>query len=150
MLLRERNPRVITLLHNRVNEATRDPSFRGVAWRVGDAFQAPMLQALIDAQGISGFVNKDVEGYAAEVLRGLDTTLPCRSSEYLPAARRFALGCVERLTELGDYQYKWSMGDSHRIACPDWCDADETRRFVSNSSLRVGFTDIYARLCRSN
>ncbi len=84
------------------------------------------------------------------MLRGLDTTLPGRSSEYLPAARGVALGCVERPKELPDYRYNLSMGESHRLARPDWCDADDTRRFVSNSSLRVGFADIYARLCRSN
>jgi len=149
LLVSERTLTVSTLSQGWIHEVQRDPSFRGVAWHSGDAVHVTTLQALVDAYGVPAFVKLDVEGYEAEVLRGLDTTLPCLSFEYLSAARQVALACVERLMELGDYRYNWSTGESHRLARDRWCGPDEIRRFVKDLPLRAGSGDVYARLRRN-
>lgn len=148
LLVSERTPTVTTLSRDWIREVQRDPSFRGIAWNSGAAVRVTTLQALIEDHEIPGFVKIDVEGYEAEVLRGLDTALPCLSFEYLSVARHLALECVERLAGLGDYHYNWSVGESHRLARTTWCDVDEIRRFIENLPLRAGSGDIYARLAR--
>ncbi len=99
--------------------------------------------------GVPACVKLDVEGYEANVLRGLNTPLPCISFEYLPAARHVALACLKLLTEFGDYRYNWSAGESHRLARPQWCVAKDVHHFVENLSLGAGPGDIYARLQRN-
>ncbi len=146
LLVSERTPTVSTLSRDWTRAVQQDPSFRRVKWRPGSTVHVTTLQALRHAYGVPAFVKIDVEGYEAEVLRGLDTALPCLSFEYLPAAKQVVFDCLERLTKLGDYRYNWSAGETHRLARARWCDADEVRRFVDNLSLRDGSGDIYARL----
>ncbi len=149
LMVSERTPTVSTLSRDWIRDVQRDPSFRGVAWRPGDAVHVTTLQALVDTYGVPAFVKLDVEGYEANVLRGLETPLPCISFEYLPAARHVALACLNLLTELGDYRYYWSAGESHRLARPQWCAAKDVRPFIDNLSLGAGSGDIYARLQRN-
>jgi len=149
LMVSERTPTVTTLSRDWIDEVRKDPSFRGVTWRSGAAVRVTTLQALIEAHGVPTFVKLDVEGYEANVLRGLDTPLPCLSFEYLPAARHVALECVDRLTEFGDYRYNWSRGESHRLERAEWCDARAIRGVLEGLSSRAGSGDIYARLRRS-
>ncbi len=146
LLISECNPTVTTLSHSWILDVQQDPGFKGVTWSAGDTVHVSTLQKLIDTYGIPAFVKIDVEGYEAEVLRGLNTRLRCLSFEYLPAARRVALECIECLMELGNYHYNWSFGESHRLARANWCDADEIRHVIESLSLQAGSGDIYARL----
>ena len=145
LLVSDRTPTVTTLSQEWAQEVRRDPSFKQVRWRTGDAVQVTTLQALIEDYGVPAFVKIDVEGYEAEVLRGLEIAVTCLSFEYLPAARAVALECVQRLNTLGNYTYNWSVGESHRLARRDWCSADEICRFIENVGLQAGSGDIYAR-----
>lgn len=146
LLVSERTPTVTTLSRDWILEVQRDPGFRGVAWKPGNAVPVITLQQLIDRYGIPDFVKIDVEGYEAEVLHGLDTALPCVSFEYLPAARQVALQCLERLAKLGNYHYNWSVGESHRLADVRWCSREEIHAIIESLSLRAGSGDVYARL----
>lgn len=145
LLVSERTPTVSTLSPDWIIDVQQDPSFRGVTWKPGKAVPITTLQTLIETYGIPAFVKIDVEGFEAEVLRGLDTALPCLSFEYLPAARRVALECIERLATLGDYHYNWSVGESHRLERAEWSDSNEIRRFIESLTLQAGSGDIYAR-----
>ena len=146
LMVSERTPTVTTLSQEWIDEVRRDPSFRGVNWDSGDTVPMTTLQSLIDSYGVPAFVKLDVEGYEANVLRGLATPLPCLSFEYLPAVRHVALECVDRLTEFGDYRYNWSTGESHRLERAQWCDARDVRGFIHDLSSPDGSGDIYARL----
>ncbi len=145
LLVSERTPTVTTLSQEWTHEVRQDPGFQRVRWRIGDAVQVTTLQALIEDYGVPAFVKIDVEGYEAEVLRGLEIAVTCLSFEYVPAARAVALECVQRLNSLGNYTYNWSVGESHRLARRDWCSADEICRFIENVGLQAGSGDIYAR-----
>lgn len=147
LLVSERTPTVTTLSQEWTHEVRRDPGFRHVTWRnADDEVQVTTLQALIEDYGVPAFVKIDVEGYEAEVLRGLETAVPCLSFEYLPAARAVPLECVQRLKALGNYSYNWSVGESHRLARRDWCNSEEISRWLENLPLQAGSGDIYARL----
>lgn len=146
LLVNERAPTVTTLSHAWIDDVRQDPGFRGLHWSDGDEVELTTLQALIGQYGMPQFVKIDVEGFEEEVLAGLSTPLPALSFEYLPAARGVALGCVDRLTELGEYRFNWSRGESHRLAESEWLDADDIRRFIAALNERSGSGDVYARL----
>ncbi|MDX1605621.1 MAG: FkbM family methyltransferase, partial [Candidatus Competibacterales bacterium] len=134
LLVSERTPTVSTLSRAWTEQVGAEPGFRRVEWSEGATVPVTTLQALIERHGIPGFVKIDVEGYEAEVLAGLDTALPALSFEYLPAVRDTALACVDRLEQLGRYHYNWSVGERHRLAAPQWRDAEGIRAFIGNLS----------------
>lgn len=148
LLVSERTPTVTTLSQEWIDDVRRDPSFRAVEWAPGDTVPVMTLEALIRTYGSPDFVKIDVEGYEARVLRGLATPLPCLSFEYLHAARQVALECIERLAGLGDYEYNWSAGETHRLSRAQWCDTAEIQRVVEGLPEGPGSGDIYARLAR--
>jgi FkbM family methyltransferase len=146
LLMSERTPTVTTLSREWLEQVEGTPAFRGVSWREGAEVEMTTLQALIGRHGMPRFTKIDVEGYEADVLRGLSVALASLSFEYLPAARQVALECLEYTSSLGLYRYNWSLGESHRLAARDWVEADEMRRFIRELPETAGSGDVYARL----
>jgi FkbM family methyltransferase len=140
------NLTLTTLSPEWAREVAKDAGFRRTRWQPVQTVPVTTLQAMLVAYGVPDFVKIDVEGLEAEVLRGLETPLPCLSFEYLPVARARALACIERLEALGAYRFNWSVGESHRLALTDWCTPAAVRGFVADLAAGDGSGDIYARL----
>ncbi len=148
LLLSERTPTVTTLSAEWVDAVQRDPRFRGVRWTEAAEVPITTLNALIAHHGVPQFVKIDVEGYEAEVLAGLDTAVPGLSFEYSPAARAPAVGCIARLSALGEYRYNWSLGESHTLRANRWLDADALRALLESLPPDAPSGDVYAVLAR--
>jgi FkbM family methyltransferase len=142
----ERTPTLSTLSSEWTDVLTQSAGFKGVRWSAQDATDVTTLQALIERYGLPGFVKLDIEGYEAEALAGLLQPLPSLSFEYLPAVRQVALSCIDRLSQLGDYRYNWSPGESHRLGELRWLDADGIRAFIVRLPENASSGDVYARL----
>jgi len=50
------------------------------------------------------------------------------------------------LSQLGDYRYNWSTGESHRLRGNDWLDSQAVRELISSLPERSPSGDIYARV----
>ena len=103
------------------------------------------LDALIAAHGRPALCKIDVEGFEAEVLRGLSQPLPLVSFEYLPAAITVAYACLARLAALGEYEFNWFVGESHRWASPTWLDAGAMAAQLDTLAAGRASGDIFAR-----
>lgn len=145
LLVSERTPTVTTLSAEWIASVQQDESFADVRWDSALDVQVTTLDALIARHGRPGFCKIDVEGYEAEVLRGLSTPLPAVSFEYIPAALDIALACVERLAALGPYEYNWSQGERHVLEAPDWLDAEAMASQLRAFSSSPASGDVYAR-----
>lgn len=146
LLVSARAPTVTTLSRHWIDDVRADESFAGIRWSEGDEVELVTLDMLIAKHGVPSFVKIDVEGLEADVLAGLSTAVPALSFEYLPAARRVALECVDRLDELGDYRFNWSRGESHVLGATKWLGSNDIRRFVETLASGSGSGDVYARL----
>ncbi|MEZ5661136.1 MAG: FkbM family methyltransferase [Burkholderiaceae bacterium] len=142
-----RHPTVNTLDPGWTEAAGALESFKGVSWSPGPEVAVTTLDALMAVHGTPSFVKIDVEGLEAEVLTGLSRPLAALSFEFLSAMPERALRCLDRLDALGDYEYRWSAGESLRFGMPGWWRSDEIRAWLAAGAARAGGSgDIYARL----
>lgn len=144
-----RNPTVSSLSEAWIGVVRRDVSFSRVRWDSTEPVQVTTLDALITTHGRPALCKIDVEGYEAEVLHGLSVPLPLVSFEYIPAAMDVAHECLERLCELGDYEFNWFPGESHRWASPGWLPAPEMAAQLDRLAAGRVSGDIFARLLQS-
>jgi hypothetical protein len=70
------------------------------------------------------------------------------SFEYVPPALDLVFACLDRLSELGDYRYNWSLGESMELQWPESVDADTLREYLAMLPPQSNPGDIYAQLKR--
>lgn len=104
------------------------------------------LDALIARYGVPDFIKIDVEGYEAEVVKGLSRPVRALSFEFTPEFFESAEGSVRHLAALGPVEFNFSLGESMTLALPTWLAAEElleTMRARLGNTLSFG--DVYAR-----
>jgi FkbM family methyltransferase len=144
LLISERTPTVTTLSRSWVESVGREPGFESVRWTRGTRVEVVTLQSLVERYGEPAFVKIDIEGFEAEALAGLTTPVRALSFECVPATREIALDCIDRLSQLGDYRYNWSVGETHRLVNTHWIDAAGMRALVIGFPKGARSGDVYA------
>lgn len=150
LLVSERTPTLTTLSREWTRMLGDAPAFEGISWSSAYMTDVTTLDALIWRYGMPAFVKLDIEGYEAEALAGLSHRPPVLSFEYLPAGRHVALDCIDRLSMLGNYEYNWSVGESHRLAVARWLDPPAMREVIRALPEDSDSGDVYARLIDRN
>jgi len=148
LMISRGHPTVSTLSQQWTEDVRQAQSFAAVRW--DDAIEVPVttLDALIEQYGCPAFCKIDVEGYELEVLRGLSQPLPALSIEYVPVTMGVALNCIQRLEQLGGYEYNWSPGERHRLQSPQWLGPAALADQLSAVPPDGDSGDFYARLRR--
>ncbi len=140
-----RNPTVTTLSQAWIDAVQQSAGFAQVRWEGAVTVQVTTLDELIARYGEPVFCKIDVEGYELEVLRGLSRPLTALSFEYIATTKVMTLACLERLEQLGEYEYNVSKGEKHRWLFPDWMRADALKQWLEILKEADGSGDIYAR-----
>ena len=140
-----RTPTVTTLSKRWIDAVQTVPAFASVRWEQAGIVNVTTLDELIVCYGEPVFCKIDVEGYELEVLRGLSRPLRALSFEYIPATPAATLGCIERLLQLGVYEFNWSVGEQHRWSVPQWVDGKTAMAFVAQLPPQAASGDMYAR-----
>ncbi len=141
----ERTPTVSTLSQGWIERVSTDPGFAHVAWTHRAPVKLTTLTELIARYGVPCFVKIDVEGFEAEVLRGLDRPLQALSFEFVPVARDAAMLCLDQLERLGDYEFNWSFGEHYSFGETNWCSGQAMRARIVALPAGSRSGDIYAR-----
>jgi FkbM family methyltransferase len=145
LFVSERTPTVTTLSQNWITAVGATPGFAGVHWDRSIPVCVNTLDELIARYGEPAFCKIDVEGTELDVLRGLSHPLKALSFEYIPAATDIAVACVDRLGELGPYEYNWSPGELPRLRSSTWLGPTQMANLLQRMPVRERSGDVYAR-----
>ena len=140
-----RTPTVSTTTRSWIEEVQADERFGAVKWDRKIAVPIVTLEDLIARHGEPRFCKIDVEGAEADVLAGLARPLAALSFEYIPVSIDRAAACLDRLSQLGEYRYRYSRVETMQWACPDWLDAGQLLAALKAMPLSDRSGDVYAR-----
>jgi FkbM family methyltransferase len=139
------NLTVSTLSSEWIDKVRQTQAFASVEWVETIPVPVVTLDDLIDRHGRPAFCKIDVEGSEAQALRGLSRPIQALSFEYLPAARDEALACLQRLQELGEYEFNRAEGEGSRFVAPGWTTAAEMTQELLRLPSSAPSGDVYAR-----
>lgn len=146
LAISRRTPTVSTLSRSwRARAAEANPGFAGVRWE--DTVEVPVvtLDGLIERYGVPRFCKIDVEGWEAEVLRGLSRPLEALSVEFVAGQLDVAEACVERLADLGAYRFNVVLGEERRWLFDAWRSGEELLGWLRSGAGGASSGDVYAR-----
>ena len=146
----QRHPTVSSLSQDWINTVQRTKTFASVQWDTEATVQVTTLDALIAQFGRPAFCKIDVEGYELEVLGGLSQPLPALSFEAIAPAADLAIACIERLEQLGCYEYNWSAGEEQKLLSVSWLAPELMMARLRGLAAEKGSGDVYARLQGQN
>jgi len=149
MYLSRSTPTVSSLSLEWIQSLKGTPGFRNVQWDDMIQVEVTTLEALIHEHGIPAFTKIDVEGYEYEALGGLEHPLKLISFEYIPAVFHRAVACLERLSELGAYEFNWTIKERTRFVSSSWIGGTQLTEILSTMPPYHPSGDIYCRLIDS-
>ena len=139
-------PTVSSMAPEWIDTVATDRSFAGVRWDRSVEVEVTTLDDLVAAHGEPAFCKIDVEGFEADVLRGLHRPLRALSFEYLPMAHDAALAVLGLVEQLGGYRYNYSPIETMSWASDRWLDATELVALLERHRPAGRSGDVYARL----
>ncbi|MGB5834441.1 MAG: FkbM family methyltransferase, partial [Thiohalocapsa sp.] len=140
------NPTVSTASVPFISAAQRAAGWEGQQWEQTIRVRQTTLDALIERFGEPHFVKIDVEGFEAEVLRGLSCPLASLSFEFTTIQRGVAQAALAECERLGRYRYNAALGESQRLLHARWLDGDAAAAWLERLPDDANSGDIYAVL----
>jgi FkbM family methyltransferase len=141
-----RTPTVATLSSEWITTVGKAKSFAAVRWEAPLEVPVTTLDALIERHGLPRFCKIDVEGFEAEILRGLSRPIPLLAFEYVPAAIEIACEAIGLLAALGPYRFNITVGERRSFLWPGWQDAAATLDWLRERRSDERSGDVYGRL----
>jgi FkbM family methyltransferase len=105
------------------------------------------LDREIEQRGLPQYLKIDVEGFEAEVLRGLSGRPAYVSIEWSRALLGNTLEALDLLVNLGYREFNVVGGETLRFVMPEWTDVEAVRRYIQQPGQDLPWHggDIYAR-----
>lgn len=146
LAISRRHPSLATLASGWRDEVTAGHAgFAGVRWDGEIDVAVTTLDELIGRFGRPDFIKIDTEGHEAEVLAGLSQAVPAVSFEFVRGTLIRAVQCIERLEQLGNFEYNAVAGERRRLQWRQWRDAAGATEWLKTGADDLASGDLYAR-----
>ncbi|GGJ39098.1 FkbM family methyltransferase [Neoroseomonas lacus] len=142
------NPTVATASTAFIAAADGAEGWEGQRWDAEITRPVTTLDALALQYGLPAFVKIDVEGFEAEVLRGLTRPPRALSFEFTTIQRDIAAECLGLLSALGYRAFNACLGESMSFAHDAPVDAEAMGRWIDGLPHAANSGDVYASLMR--
>ena len=139
------NPTVATVSPAFIDAAQGAQGWNGEVWDQTIPVRVTTLDALVDEYGVPDFIKIDVEGHEPEVLAGLSRPVAALSFEFTLIQRAAAHRCLQRLAELGTYEFNLSLGEEHALRFDQWLDGPAMSAVLDSLPDAANSGDVYAR-----
>lgn len=123
--------------------------FANSNWNNRITVQVTTLDKLITKHGTPAFCKIDVEGFEAEVLKGLTTNLSYISMEYcVPEMQDNLVSSINELSRIAPGAvFNYATGETMQLALPEWVNADTIEQLVASNTFQDSlFGDIYCKM----
>lgn len=140
------NPTVATASTDFIAAADGAQGWEGQRWDAEIARPVTTLDALAARHGSPDFVKIDVEGFEAEVLRGLTRPPRALSFEFTTIQRGVAAECLGLLAALGYRAFNACLGESMAFVHPSPVDAATMAQWIAGLPHAANSGDVYASL----
>jgi len=140
------NPTVATASAAFIAAADGAPGWEGQRWDAAIERPVTTLDALADRHGLPAFVKIDVEGFEAEVLRGLSRPPSALSFEFTTIQRGVAAECLRLLAALGYRAFNACLGESMRFEHAAPLGAEAMAAWIAALPQAANSGDVYAGL----
>lgn len=140
------NPTLSTTDQSWIKDKAKDPTWGKFKWDTVIEVEAVTLDHLIERYGMPDFCKIDVEGAELQVLMGLSQPIKAVSFEYLTIDKERAISCIDRLEELGTYEYNWTISEQSRLISPEWLPAKQMKITIEKMGGKAASGDIYGKL----
>jgi len=128
-----------------ISAVRKSGRFRHFEWSTMETVNVTTLDNLMQKYGVPDFCKIDTEGYESEVIAGLTQPLKAASIEYHIEFMDSARKCVERLDNLGNCKFNYTLGEAPLLASKEWLDADQVIRAIKSRNVNTLQGDIYVR-----
>ena len=144
MLVSSRSPTLASTDQSWVKEMGERGEFQGVKWNGRHQTDMKTLDMMIAAYGKPRFIKIDTEGNEGEILSGLSTAVDCLSFEFSPFQKNRAKECIEKLMNLGNYCFNFSLGESMKMSLTAFVSDKAMKRLIDSWPAKGKSGDIYA------
>jgi len=146
MHVNEATPGAGTLTEGTARIAVSQNQSSNQKWEKEEPVEITTFDEVIKSHGIPDFCQISASGYEVEILSGLDYVLKSIAFGYMSHAPQYALECLFKLEQFGNYEYKWTYEDQTRFASPRWVNTHAMRTVLRGFHAHERSGDIYARL----
>lgn len=107
------------------SQAWKKKLYKERVWDKEICVPVTTLNHLIKEYGKPAFCKIDVEGFEHDVFQGLTSSLPFLCFEFHREVLADTEKCMQRLLELGNAEFNYTLYSDHRLALPLWVTKEE-------------------------